>query len=135
MKIKWYEGLILALTGICAVFFLLTFFSTRAGAGGTVFAQKGGPVELQEIDPPKGVEYAETGRSEIGKLDLNRATVEELAAIPEIGEKRAAAILDWRLHNGLFEAVDDLLGVEGFDRTRVEYLEQFVTVSKDRGLS
>lgn len=135
MKIKWYEGLILALAGICAVFFLLTFFSTRAGSGGAVFAQRGGPVDLREIDTSKGVEYAETGRSEIGKLDLNRATEEELAALPEIGEQRAAAIIDWRLRNGFFEEVSDLLRVNGFDRSRVEYLEQFVTVSKDRGLS
>lgn len=135
MKIKWYEGLILVLTAICAAFFLLTFFSTRSGSDGVVFAQRGSPVDLRENDTSKGVEYHETGRSEIGKLDLNRATTEELAALPEIGEKRAAAIIDWRLHNGYFKSIEDLLQVAGFDRTRVEYVEQFVTVSKDRGLS
>lgn len=135
MKIKWYEVLILVLTGLCFVFFFLTFVSARAGSGGTVFAQRGNPVDLRDLDPPKGVEYTETGHSEIGKLDLNRATEEELAALPEVGEKRAAAIIDWRLHNGFFEEVSDLLRVEGFDRSRVEYLEQFVTVSKDRRLS
>lgn len=135
MKIRWFEILILVLTGTCAVFFLLTFFSTRAGSGGTVFAQKGSPIDLREDETNKGVEYAETGQSEIGKLDLNQATEEELAAIPEVGEKRAAAVIAWRLGHGYFEDVDDLLWVDGFDRERVKYLEQFVTVSKDRRIS
>ncbi len=132
MKLKWYECLVLVLMALCAGFFALTFFATRSGTGGTVFAQKGGPVDLRDVEVHKGVEYAETGKSTIGQLDLNLAEEEELAALPQVGEKRAAAIVDWRLRHGRFKRVDDLLQVDGFDRERVKYLEHFVTVSKDR---
>lgn len=130
-NIKWYEALILVLTGLCALFFCLTYFSVRTNSGGTVFAQKGSPLDLREVEGHKGVEYAETGESTIGKLNLNQATAEELAKLPQMGEKRAAAIVDWRLRHGPFGSVEDLLQVDGFDRERVKYMEQFVMVWKD----
>ncbi len=96
-----------------------------------MFAQTGGPVDLREIEAHRGVEYAETGESRIGKLDLNHATEEELAALPQIGAKRAEAIVDWRLRHGSFTSVDELLQVDGFDREGIKELESTVTVWKE----
>jgi competence protein ComEA len=41
-------------------------------------------------------------------VDINRASEDELASIPGIGEGRARAIVDWRTRKGPFEAVEDL---------------------------
>lgn len=43
-----------------------------------------------------------------GKLDLDRASEEELAAIDGIGPARARAIVEWRSREGRFETVEDL---------------------------
>lgn len=47
------------------------------------------------------------------RIDLNRATLEELMTLPGIGEKRAEAILDLRVQKGSFQTIEDLLEVEG----------------------
>ena len=48
-----------------------------------------------------------------GPLDINRATREELIALPGIGEKIAENILLFRGANGPFQSFDDLKKVKG----------------------
>src|SRR5687767_3953231 len=48
-----------------------------------------------------------------GRLDLNAATEADLAALPGIGPRRAAAIFALRSERGRFRQVDDLLDVPG----------------------
>ncbi|MGO4372693.1 ComEA family DNA-binding protein [Paenibacillus sp. MCAF20] len=48
-----------------------------------------------------------------GKLDINRATAEELDALKGIGPAKAQAIVDDREKNGPFATVNDLLRVRG----------------------
>lgn len=48
-----------------------------------------------------------------GKIDLNAATQADLETLPRIGPALAQRILDWREQNGRFRAVEDLLAVPG----------------------
>ena len=48
-----------------------------------------------------------------GKLNLNTATADELETLPGIGERKAAAIVEYRGANGPFQRVDDLVEVSG----------------------
>jgi competence protein ComEA len=48
-----------------------------------------------------------------GKLDINRATAEQLDSLKGIGPAKAQAILADREQNGPFQSVDDLLRVKG----------------------
>ena len=48
-----------------------------------------------------------------GKLDLNTASVNELEALPGIGDVRATAIVEHRNTYGPFERIDDLVEVNG----------------------
>lgn len=47
------------------------------------------------------------------RIDLNRATLEELMTLPGIGQKRAESILNLRERKGSFQKTEDLLEVEG----------------------
>lgn len=50
------------------------------------------------------------------KIDLNRASAEELQAVPGVGPKRAQSIVKLRKERGWFERVeelDDLPGARG----------------------
>ena len=47
------------------------------------------------------------------KLDLNKATLEELMQLPGIGEVRARSILDYRAEHGPFQRAADLMQVRG----------------------
>lgn len=48
-----------------------------------------------------------------GKIDLNAATQAELETLPRIGPALAQRILDWREENGRFRSVEDLMAVPG----------------------
>ena len=47
-------------------------------------------------------------------VNLNTATLEELASVAGIGQTRAQNIIDYREKNGAFQSVDDLKNVQGF---------------------
>jgi competence protein ComEA len=61
-------------------------------------------------------------------LDLNRATAEELVALPGIGEVKAAAILAVRDSQGGFQSLEELEAVRGIGPAVVAKLRPFVTV-------
>lgn len=64
-------------------------------------------------------------------LDLNRATVEELQQLPEVGPATARAILRFRERNGGFRRVEELLAIRGISRRRFERIRPHVFVQAD----
>lgn len=60
-------------------------------------------------------------------LNLNTASEAELASLPRIGPVTAAAIVQWRVQNGGFNSVDDLLKVRGIGKATLEGLRPNVT--------
>lgn len=58
------------------------------------------------------------------RIDLNRATFEDLLLLPGVGPKRAQAILAHRPYH----SVDDLLRVPGIGRQTLERLRAYVVV-------
>ncbi len=63
-----------------------------------------------------------------GPVDLNRATVDELDALPGVGPATAAAIVAFRETHGPFSSVDDLLDVRGIGPAKLEAIRVLVTV-------
>jgi len=60
--------------------------------------------------------------------NLNQAGLEELMALPGIGEVRAHSILEHRRQNGPFRSVEELVDVSGIGWTTLERLRPLVTV-------
>lgn len=61
-------------------------------------------------------------------VNVNTAGLEELQALPGVGEARARAILDARKSRGGFKRVEDLLEVKGIGRSALERMRPFVTL-------
>jgi competence protein ComEA len=62
------------------------------------------------------------------RLDLNRASVAELTALPGLGEVLAQRVVERRAARGGFRSVDDLKDVKGIGAKRLEQLRPLVTV-------
>ena len=65
-----------------------------------------------------------------GRVDINRATVSELQALPGVGPKTAEAVIANREAMGRFVHVDDLMRVKGIGSKRMEQLRELVTVGR-----
>lgn len=89
------------------------------------------------VVPAKGEEASElqqtsggTGGDSMGtgKVNVNRATEEELQTLNGIGPSKAAAIVQDREENGPFKSVDDLDRVSGIGEKTLENIRDSITV-------
>jgi competence protein ComEA len=65
----------------------------------------------------------------VQKIDVNRAEVWLLEALPGIGETRAQAIVNYRNENGPFRVIGDLLKVSGIGQGTLDQIRDYITVS------
>jgi competence protein ComEA len=63
------------------------------------------------------------------KIDINRAELWLLEALPGIGEVLAQRIVDYRSQNGPFRTIEDLLKVSGIGPAIFENITDYITVS------
>ena len=75
-----------------------------------------------------GAAFAE-GPDVKGKIDINQATVQELAKLPGLGKKKAEAIVMYRNEKGDFSAVEDLLKIDGIGKKTLEKIRGSLTVT------
>ena len=62
-------------------------------------------------------------------VNLNTATVEQLATIPGVGPKMAERIIDYRQKNGGFKKVEDLMNVSGVGEKSFLKMKPLITVT------
>jgi competence protein ComEA len=66
--------------------------------------------------------------SAAGIVDINSATLFDLDALPGVGPSTAQAIIDYRVANGPYSSVDDLLNVRGIGPSKLAAMRARVRV-------
>jgi competence protein ComEA len=75
-----------------------------------------------------GVVATPGASSASGIVNINRASVSELDALPGVGPATAQAIVDYRMANGPFGSPEDLLNVKGIGPTKFDAMRKLVGV-------
>lgn len=81
-----------------------------------------------QINVPASGSYVNNENGEIltnhsGKVNINKASLDELKSIPGIGDTRAKAIIEYREKNGAFSSIEDIMLVSGIKETIFEKIK------------
>lgn len=69
------------------------------------------------------------GASAEGKVNINKASKDDLMKLSGVGESKAQAIIDYRDSIGGFKGVDELKNVDGIGEKTVEKLKDSITIN------
>lgn len=98
-----------------------------AGLGILRWQQRREPLRVEAGLAPSSAQWDEQLRA--SKLvELNRATVEELERLPEIGPSLARRIVAYRDQHGPFRKPEDLQGVAGIGPKTLDALRDWISV-------
>lgn len=93
---------------------------------------KSSPLPLPEVnDSAKSDSFEEPEITEYAPIDtarinINKATAEELQQLPGIGPAYSTRILEWRKEYGEFTSVDQLLEIRGIGPVRLEKIRSLI---------
>lgn len=112
------ESLILIAVTLCFVFMVLGIFVGRSMANLSVYTEKQEPTT--QANPEEALQS--------GKIDINKATLEDLMLLPGIQEGLAASIIEYRQENGEFKRIEDIKKVYGIGEKRFDAISDLITV-------
>ena len=75
--------------------------------------------------------FAEVVAGEVendGKINLNKATKEELMRLPGVGASRAESIIQYRKENGGFNSIDEIMLISGIKEGLFEKIKDLIKV-------
>ena len=106
------------------------FYPLKAGDSIEALIQAaGGTTDSADFNQLK-LYIPQTGEGEQPqKINLNRAEVWLLKALPGIGETRAQDIIDYRQQNGPFRNISEIIKVKGIGTATYEKIKHLITVA------
>ena len=93
------------------------------------FRKNAGIVSVLLLALALGLAAPALGAAPNGVVNVNTASVEQLIALPGIGESRARAIVAERKQRGGFRSLDELLEVKGIGEVALGKLKPHVVLS------
>lgn len=85
-------------------------------------------INLPTTGTSGGVSAGAGATSATGIVDINSATLFDLDTLPGVGPSTAQAIIDYRVANGPYASVDDLLNVRGIGPSKLAAMRARVRV-------
>ncbi len=111
--------------------------SPQPTAQGALEPSRDKPAGMKPAAEAVAAGSAEADRaSRKSRLDINRASVQELQALPGIGEVLAQRVVEYRRAHGPFRTVEGLQNVKGIGPKRMEQLRPLLmagTVGERKG--
>jgi len=74
-----------------------------------------------------GLAVAAAKPAPAGKVNINTASAEQLTALPGIGPKLAARIVEYRQKSGTFKSVQELMNVQGVGEKNLKKIEAYLS--------
>ena len=107
-----------------------SFYSLKAGDTVEALIQvAGGTTDSADLSWLKLYVLQTRDEEQSQKINLNRAEVWLLEALPGIGETRAQDIINYRQQNGSFTNINELTKVEGIGTATYEKIKHLITVA------
>ncbi len=91
-------------------------------------AQKWTEAGVDPADSPGVTVKSASDQEKSGKVNLNRASVEELMTLTGIGQSRAEAIVRYREEIGSFQTIEDVMKVSGIKENAFNKIKDNITV-------
>lgn len=112
----------LLICGVLFSFVFYTHFGVKQEDRGEAHLDILSPALASDPEQPSAKKEAIPLKS----LDINKASLEELMALPGIGEKLAKTIISDREAHGPFKKAEDLLRVKGIGPKNLEKISPFL---------
>jgi len=77
-----------------------------------------------------GLALAAAKPAPTGKININTASAQQLTALPGVGEKMAARIVEYRQKQGGFKNVQELMNVRGLGEKNFGKIQTYLTVGE-----
>ena len=81
-----------------------------------------------EGENAEGILRTDSGGVQSVMVNINTASEAELMTLPGIGQSRAKDIINYRVKNGLFESIDDIMKVSGIKEAAFEKIKDLIKV-------
>lgn len=115
-----------------SLYLLVTATLVFAGVVTGVFLGRNSIETIVSLDPFTGNKPSPTisanETATPGKININKASANELMLLPGIGSVKATAIIEFRETYGDFRQIEELLYLDGFSNTLLETLRPYITV-------
>ena len=81
-----------------------------------------------EGEHAEGILSIDSGDVQSVMININTASEAELMTLPGIGQSRAKDIINYRVKNGLFESINDIMKVSGIKEAAFEKIKDLIKV-------
>lgn len=101
----------------------------REDAAGTEVNQAEILEDAMRLYIPSMSDLADLQSANDGKVNINKATKEELMTLPGVGASRAESIIQYREKEGTFKKIEDIMQISGIKEGLFEKIKDFIKVN------